>query len=109
MATFFRNKVIKEVGTSPITVITTDTGTRSVVLGVSLNNLTEGIVYASMKIKDDSSVEGFYLKDIMIPPNSSLRAIPPGEKLILAGDNSLIIEAGTDSAYDAVISYVDIV
>jgi hypothetical protein len=109
MATFFRNKVIKEVGTQPITVITTDAGTRSVVLGVSLNNLTEGIVYASMKLRDDTSVEGFYLKDIMIPPNSSLRAIPPGEKLILAGDNSLIIEADINAAYDAVISYVDIV
>lgn len=109
MATFFRNKVIKEVGTVPITAITTDSATRSVVLGISLNNLTEGVVFASIKIQDDTSVEGFYLKDIMIPANSSLRAVPPGEKLILAGDNALKIEADIDNAYDAVISYVDIV
>ena len=109
MATFFRNKVIKEVGLLPITAITTDAARRSVVLGISLNNLTEGTVYASIKIQDHTSVEGFYLKDIMIPPNSSLRAIPPGEKLILAGDNALKIQADMDAAYDAVISYVDIV
>lgn len=109
MATFFRNKVITEVGKLPITAITTNASTRSVVLGISLNNLTEGVVYASIKVRDDTSVEGFYIKDILIPAGSSLRAIPPGEKLILAGDNALIIQADRDEAYDAVISYADIV
>ena len=109
MATFFRNKVIKEIGELPITAIETNAGTRSVVLGISLNNLTEGIVYASILIQDDTSVQGFYLKDIPIPPNSSLRAVPPGEKLILAGDNAMLLQANQNEAYDAVISYVDIV
>ena len=49
------------------------------------------------------------MKDVMVPPNSSLKALAAGEKLILAPDNELYIVASTDAALDAVISYVDIV
>jgi len=49
------------------------------------------------------------MKDVLLPPNSSLRALAAGEKLILAPENQLLIQADTDDSVDAVISYVDIV
>lgn len=109
MATQFKNKVIKEVGIAPILAIETDSNTRSTIIGLSLANLTENIVYASVLVHDDTSVEGYYMKDIMIPPNTSLRALNAGEKLILAPENQLYLVADEDASLDAVISYVDIV
>jgi hypothetical protein len=49
------------------------------------------------------------MKDIVVPPNTSLKALAAGEKLILAPSNQLYLLADRDEALDAVISYVDIV
>lgn len=109
MATSFLNKVVKEVGTVPILAIETDGATRSTVIGMTLANLTDFMVYASIMVHDDGSVMGFYMKDVMIPPNSTFHALAPAEKLILAPNNQLYLQADQDEALDAVISYVDIV
>lgn len=109
MATTFKNKVVKEVGTVPILAIETNASTRSTIIGLSLANLTEVPVYASLLVHDDTSVQGYFLKDVMVPPNTSLRALSAGEKLILAPENQLFIVADEDESLDAVISYVDIV
>lgn len=109
MATQFKNKVITEVGLLPIIAIETDAATRSTIIGLSLANLTESVVTASVLIKAADSTIGYFMKDIMIPPNSSLRALSAGEKLILAPDNQLQLQANENAALDAVISYVDIV
>lgn len=109
MATIFKNKVVKDVGIAPILALETNASTRTTVIGLSLANLKEYVVYASVLVHDDTSVEGYYLKDIMIPPNTSLRALSAGEKLILAPNNQLYVVADEDEALDAVISYVDIV
>jgi len=109
MATQFKNKVVKEVGPIPILALETDAATRSTVIGLNLSNLTDFIVYASVLVHDDTSVEGYFMKDVMVPPNSSLHALAAGEKLILAPENQLYLVASSDDALDAVISYVDIV
>jgi len=109
MATQFKNKVVKEVGPIPILALETDAATRSTIIGLNLANLTDFVVYASVLIHDDTSVEGYFMKDVMVPPNSSLHALAAGEKLILAPTNELYLVADQDEALDAVISYVDIV
>lgn len=109
MATTFKNKVVKDVGTVPILAIETNASTRSTIIGLSLANLTEVPIYASLLVHDDTSVEGYFLKDVMVPPNTSLRALSAGEKLILAPENQLFIVADEDESLDAIISYVDIV
>jgi hypothetical protein len=109
MATQFKNKVIKEVGSVPILALETDASTKSTIIGVNLANLTDFIVYASILLHDDTSVEGYFMKDVMVPPNSSLKALAAGEKLILAPDNELYFVADQDEALDVIVSYVDIV
>lgn len=109
MATIFLNKVIKEVGTTPILAIENDAGTRSTIVGMSFANLTDNTVFASVLVHDDTSVEGYWLKDVQIPANTSLRALSAGEKLILAPSNQLYLISDTTEGFDAVISYVNIV
>jgi len=109
MATQFKNKVVKEVGPVPILALETDAATRSTIIGLNMANLTDFVVYASILIHDDTSVEGYFMKDVMVPPNSSLHALAAGEKLILVPTNQLYLVADQDEALDVVISYVDIV
>lgn len=109
MATIFKNKVIKEVGLVPINSLSTNENTRATVVGLSLANLTNSLVHASILIQDDTSVEGYFLKEVPIPPKSSLRALDAGEKLILTPNNQLNIVSDTNESLDVVISYVDIV
>tara|TARA_B100000780_G_scaffold75612_1_gene50912 strand:+ start:7774 stop:8103 length:330 start_codon:yes stop_codon:yes gene_type:complete len=109
MATQFKNKVVKEVGVVPILVLETDAATKSTVIGLNLANISDFVVFASILVHDDTSVEGYLLKDTAIPPNSSLKVLAAGEKLILAPSNQLYLVADQNAAFDAVISYVDIV
>ena len=109
MATFFRSKVLKDVGVLQVPGVTTDASTRSTIIGISMTNLTQSNIFVSVLIHDDTSVDGYYLKDVMIPPNSSLKPLGPAEKLILAPTNTLLLQSNKENSVDAVISYVDIV
>ena len=80
MATFFKNKVEKSVGTQSITILTVSYF--KVIVGLSTANLLDGNTRVSIPVKDDTSVLGYYIKDVMI---ASLRAINGGEKLVPPG------------------------
>lgn len=109
MATFFRNSLVKNVGTVPITAVTTGSNARATVIGLSLANLTESSVTASITVSDSTSISAYFIKDVLIPPNSSLRVINGGEKLMLSTSNSLQISCNEDDALDAIVSYVEII
>ena len=84
MATFFRSKVLKDVGIVKTPGIACDASTRSTIIGVSLTNLTQSNIFVNILVADETSVEGYYLKDVMIPPGSSLKPLGPAEKIILS-------------------------
>ena len=62
MATLFKNKVVKTVGTIPVDIYETDASTRATVIGLSLTNLTQSFVYVDVLMSDDTSNTGYYLK-----------------------------------------------
>lgn len=109
MATFFKNTVIKEVGTIPVRILETTPTTRATVIGLSLANLSGSIISASIMVQDDTSVTGYYLKDVIIPPQSTLKAVNGGEKLILAPSNQLYVSSNISESIDVVCTYVEIV
>ena len=109
MATIFKNRVINNVGTKPIDIIETNSATRATVIGLSLTNLTDSFVYVSVLLKDDTSITGHYIKDTLLPANTRLRVDSTGEKLIVAPDNIVQVQASVDDSVDAIASYVEIV
>jgi hypothetical protein len=108
MANFFKNKVITDIGTTPIEVLATTPSTRATVIGLSLTNLTSGNILGTITITDDANVTGHYVKDVVIPPNSSLRVVNGGEKLIIAPSNSISVYCSQADALDMIMSYVEI-
>ena len=109
MATFFKNKVVKNVGTVPVEIFTVPSASKCTGIGLSIANLLDGNTRVSITVRDDTSVTGYYVKDVMIAPNASLRSINGGEKLILPGDNILYVHADQDDAVDVIFSFVEIV
>jgi hypothetical protein len=109
MATTFRNKVVSEIGTELVEVLATNDNNRITVVGFSLANLTEGVVLIDVTLRDADSTTGYYAKELILPPNTSLRVLNGGEKLILTPNNNLYVRSNVDNSLDCVLSTVEIV
>jgi hypothetical protein len=109
MATTFKNKVVTEIGTSTTEVLATGDNNRITVVGFSLANLTDGVVLIDVSLRDETSVTGYYAKELLLPPNTSLRVLNGGEKLILTPNNNLYVRSNVDNSVDCVLSTVEIV
>src|SRR6056300_745400 len=108
MATILKNTVIKNCGTLPVLIYETLPTTRVTVLGLSFTNLTDTFVYVDVLVEDDTSVSGYYLKQTLLPANTSLRAVSTGEKLVLAPSNRLLVRSSLNDSVDVIVSYVEI-
>jgi len=108
MATTFRTKIVKNVGTQKLEVFTTPGGTNATIIGMNLANISEFAVQASILIKDDTSIEAYYIKDVMIPAQSSFKAMIGGEKIIVPTDYAVLVQSDIDDSVDVIVSYVDI-
>ena len=109
MATFFRTKVVTNIGTTPVDALQTVENNRFTIIGCNLANTTQDDVYIDIFVIDSSSVAGYYIKGLMIPSSNSVKVITNGEKLILSEQCGLRIVSDTDSSVDAIISYAEIV
>ena len=109
MATTFRNKVVAGIGTARTDVLATNDNNRITVVGFSLANLTEGVVLIDVEMQDADSTIGYYAKEMVLPPNTSLRVLNGGEKLILTPNNNLYVNSNVDDSIDCVLSTVEIV
>jgi hypothetical protein len=109
MATTFKNKVVPNIGTDRTEVLATNENARVTVVGFSLANLTEGVVLVDIELQDEDSVTGYYARELIIPPNTSLRVLNGGEKLILTPTNNLYVSANVDNSVDCILSTVEIV
>jgi hypothetical protein len=113
MATFFRNKLESEIGISEVSVIAVGTTSRVTIIGMSLTNLTEDVVRATIRIENTEEVSpndsAYYIKNVLVPANQSLRVINGGEKLVLAGDMNVYVQSDTANSLDFIASYVEII
>jgi hypothetical protein len=112
MATAFKNILRSEIGTSEVEIINTTTTARATVIGLSLTNLTAGIILASIRIVNtvasSPSNSAYFVKEVVLPPNQSLRIINGGEKLVLSGDMKVYVNSNVAASIDLVASYVEI-
>ena len=112
MATFFRNRLESEIGTTEVEVISVATISRVTVIGMSLTNLTSDIIRATIRVENTVASApndtAFYIKDVTIQPNQSLRVVNGGEKLVLAGDMKVYVQSNVADSMDFVASYVEI-
>jgi len=109
MPTAFKNVLQSNLGTAPTTVLTTDAGVKTTIVGISLTNVTSSIVLASIHLEDSvSATSAYYIQNAVIPPNQSLRVVNGGERLVLGEQTAIVITTNTDDSVDLVLIYVEI-
>lgn len=109
MPTIFKHAVNTEIGTTPIDVLQIPPGVRATVIGCNIANITEyDTVVINMYVIDESSTQAHYVRGLVIPPNTSVKVITQGEKLILPSSSGIRIVSDTENSVDTTISYVEI-
>jgi hypothetical protein len=109
MPTVFKHAVNTDVGTTPVDVLQIGAGVRATVIGINLANTTDyDTVVADLFVIDENSTQAYYVRGITIPPNSTIKVITQGERLILPETAGLRLVSDTDNSIDSTISYVEI-
>jgi len=108
MPTIFKHAVNTEVGTEPIDVLQIPVGFRATVIGFNLVNVIDEVVLVNIFVIDENSTQAYYAKDLIIPPNTTLKVITQGEKLILPETAGIRIVSNKENSIDSTISFVEI-
>jgi hypothetical protein len=109
MPTLFRHAVTTAVGITPVDVLQIQEGVRATVIGCNISNVTDyDTVVVNMYVIDENSTQASYARGIIIPPNSTVKVITQGEKLILPATTGIRIECDTEDSVDVTVSYVEI-
>lgn len=109
MPTVFRHAVNAGIGTTPIDVLQIANGVRATVIGCNIANTTDAdTVNVDVFVVDSSSTQAAYVKNLTIPPQTSVKVITNGEKLILPETAGLRIVSNIENSIDTTVSYVEI-
>jgi hypothetical protein len=109
MPTVFKHELVTQIGTTPVNVVTIGAGVRATVVGCNLANITDyDTLLADVQIVGAGSTVSYYIRGLAIPPNTSVKIITGGEKLILPTGTALRVTSSTASSIDATVSYVEI-
>ena len=109
MPSIFKHSLITEVGTVPQDIVTIGAGVRATVIGCNLANVTDyDTVVADLQVVGADTTVSYYIRGLVIPPNSAAKVITQGEKLILPETTGLRLVTDTPDSIDATVSYVEI-
>jgi hypothetical protein len=109
MPTVFKHSLVTEVGTTPTDIVEIEAGVRATVIGCNLANITDfDTVVADLLVVGADTTVSFYVRGLVIPPNTSVKVITQGEKLILPALTGLRLVTDTPDSIDATVSYVEI-
>jgi uncharacterized UPF0146 family protein len=109
MPTVFKHSLVTQVGTTPTNVVEIGAGVRATVIGCNLANVTDyDTVVVDVQVVGADTTVSYYIRGLIIPPNTSVKVITQGEKLILPETTGLRLTSDTPDSIDATISYVEI-
>lgn len=109
MPTVFKHAVNTSIGTTPVDVLQIPGGVRATVIGCNLANVTEAdTVNVDVYVIDENSTQAAYVKGLTIPPQTAVKVVTQGEKLILPETAGIRIVSDTADSIDSTVSYVEI-
>ena len=108
MVNTFKNAALANVSNSSYqTLYTTPSATQTVILGLAIANKTTNAVTVQVQFRDSSASADFQLLDgVTIPANTTLETLA-GQKYILEAADILKVKAGTGSALDVVLGFME--
>jgi hypothetical protein len=109
MPTVFRHSLVTQIGTNPTDVVEIPNGVRATVIGCNLANVTEyDTLNVDVLVVGADTTVSYYVRGLVIPPNTTAKVVTQGEKLILPENSGLRVVSDTPDSIDATISFVEI-
>ena len=109
MPTVFRHAVNTGIGTEPVDILQIPEGVRATVIGCNLANITDyDTAVVNVYVIDENSTQAHYVRGLVIPPNTSVKIVTQGEKLILPETAGIRVVSDTEDSIDSTVSYVEI-
>ena len=109
MPTVFKHAVNTGIGTEPVDILQIPEGVRATVIGCNLANITDyDTAIVDVFVVDENSTQAHYVRGLVIPPNTSVKVVTQGEKLILPETSGIRVVSDTEDSIDSTVSYVEI-
>ena len=106
MANTFKRKVLANIDTSLATVYTVPSATTTVVIGLTLANVTSGSITADVQLVT-SGDDPYIVKSIPIPAGSSVEVMS-GNKIVMETTDILKVLGSATNSVDATLSIMEI-
>ena len=108
MANSFKNYLGTSVGTTANAVYSpTTSGMQSTIIGMTLANITNLPVYASVLL-NSSSANAYLIKDALIPTGGTLVPVGGDQKLVMEQNDVLYVSSNSNNSVDVIISVLEI-
>jgi len=108
MANTFKNRTLRQVGTSPVDVGAVVAGsTETTLIGMTLANVTSGVISVTATLHDGTNTTHI-VKDAPIPTGGSLILLGGDQKVVLMTGDKIIITSNTASSCDVIMSFLEI-
>jgi hypothetical protein len=110
MANTFTRKLSRLVGTTATQVgsYTVPSATTTVVVGLSVTNVTASAISANVYIQDNAAANTFLVMNGPISSGSSLVVGGGDQKIVLITGDKLIVQSSAATSLDAVMSIMEI-
>ena len=108
MANTFKNRTLRQVGTSPVDVgAVVAASTQTTLIGMTLANVTSGVISVTATLHDGSNTTHI-VKDAPIPTGGSLVVLGGDQKVVLMTGDKVIVTSNTASSCDVIMSFLEI-
>ncbi len=104
MAQDFERSIARNVGTSAVTIMTSNSD--DAVVGINISNTTTSQITIEAYVTV-SSADYYLIKNAPIPSGSSLQVLDGGAKVVLQSGDALKVKSNTASSADVWVSVVD--
>ena len=107
MANTFTRYLSKDVGTSPVNVVTVGAATQTTVIGLSFANTTTSPITVSAYVTA-SATDYYLIKNATVPVGSSLVVVGGDQKFVMVTGDTLKVVSSAATSADVITSVLQI-
>ena len=107
MANTFTSYVAKNVGTTPVALVTVGAATQTTIIGLTVSNTTASAITTDIYLTR-SAVNYYIIKGATVQPGTSFVAVGGDQKVVLTTSDILYVVTSTATSADVVMSVLNI-
>ena len=110
MANTFKNATYNSnlaADTDSSALATVGANTETTIIGMTISNITTGVISVGVKLKDSSNNETWVVKDAPVPTGGSL-VISSSQKICMVTGDHILVRSNTANSMNVIISYLEI-